>query len=253
MRLLTIPLSHYCEKARWGLVYAGIDYVEEAHLQVFHYFAVRRHSASGKVPVLLTGTQAVTDSTAILQFLDARLPEERRLYPADLRAEVEALEEQFDEQLGIETRRWVYFHWLGLPMRQVLRIAAQGVPAWERTLAPVFFPSMSGYLDRRLGIGAAAVEQGLRVIAASFDEVAARLADGRRYLCGERFTAADLSFACMAAPILLPPQYGIRLPKLEEVPPAARADVERFRRHPAGQFGLRLFAEDKPQAPKNRS
>ena len=36
MRLITIPMSHYCEKARWGLAHAGVEYVEEAHLQVFH-------------------------------------------------------------------------------------------------------------------------------------------------------------------------------------------------------------------------
>jgi glutathione S-transferase len=253
MRLLTIPMSHYCEKARWGLAHAGVDYIEDAHLQLFHYFAVRRHHSSGKVPVLVAGAEVVADSTAILQYLDRRLPEERKLYPASLRGEVEALEDQFDEGLGIETRRWVYFHWLGLPARQVLRTAGQGVPAWERALAPLLFPPMSGYLDRRLGISAEAVARGLELIAATFDGVAARLSDGRRYLCGERFTAADLGFACMAAPILLPPQYGIRLPSPEEGPPAARADVARFRAHPAGRFAMRLFAEDRSQAPNSSS
>ncbi len=32
-RLLTIPISHYCEKARWALDRAGLDYVEERHVQ----------------------------------------------------------------------------------------------------------------------------------------------------------------------------------------------------------------------------
>jgi len=41
MRLITIPMSHYCEKARWALSHAGVDFVEEAHLQVFHYAAAR--------------------------------------------------------------------------------------------------------------------------------------------------------------------------------------------------------------------
>lgn len=29
-RLLTIPISHYCEKARWALEHAGIPYREDA-------------------------------------------------------------------------------------------------------------------------------------------------------------------------------------------------------------------------------
>ena len=34
--LLTFPSSHYCEKARWALDYAGANYVEEPHFPAFH-------------------------------------------------------------------------------------------------------------------------------------------------------------------------------------------------------------------------
>jgi glutathione S-transferase len=248
MRLITIPMSHYCEKARWGLVHAGVDYVEEAHLQVLHYPAVRPHNSGGKVPVLLTGTEAIADSTAILQFLDRGLPDSCKLYPEHLRGEIEALEEHFDETLGVETRRWVYFHWMSLPVREVLKTAAQGTPHWQGIVAPMLFPLLRLYLGRRLAISPDNVEKGLHIIAASFDEVAARIGDGRPFLCGSRFTAADLSFACMAAPVLLPPEYGIRLPVLEDAPARARVDVQRFRAHPAGQFALRLFRENRRNA-----
>lgn len=248
MRLITIPMSHYCEKARWGLARAGVDYVESAHLQVFHYLAVRRLGSGGMVPVLVAGTQAVADSTAILHFLDARLPEPCRLYPEAQRGEIEALEEHFDEHLGVETRRWVYFHWMNAPVREVLDIAAHGVPRWQRWIAPLLLPLLRRFLNRRLAISAGNVEHGVDLIARTFDEVAARLADGRAYLCGNRFTAADLCFACMAAPVLLPPQYGIPLPAPDQAPLPARADIRRFREHPAGQFALRLFAQHRCRA-----
>lgn len=248
MRLITIPMSHYCEKARWGLAHAGVPWVEEAHLQGFHYRALRAHTERGLVPVLLTPDGAVADSTAILKYLDRGLPAERRLYPEAQRAEVEALEDGFDEGLGVETRRWVYYHWRSVPSREVLRTAAQGVPAWERLVAPLLFPLLRAFLDRRLAITPDNVERGAQVIQSSFDAVAARLAGGRAFLCGERFTAADLSFACMAAPILLPAEYGIRLPALEEAPARARPAIERYRRHPAGQFALRLFRENRGRA-----
>ena len=32
-RLLTIPISHYCEKARWALERAGLAYREERHVR----------------------------------------------------------------------------------------------------------------------------------------------------------------------------------------------------------------------------
>jgi len=238
-------MSHYCEKARWGLAHARMPYVEDAHLQVFHYRAVRPYDARGMVPVLISEGAAVADSTAILKFLDRDLPQDRKLYPAPWRSEIEALEERFDETLGVETRRWVYLQYARAPTREVLRTAAQGVPRWQRIVAPMLLPMLRRYLNRHLAISRDNVDKGLRAIEQSFDEVASRLTHGRRYLIGDRFTAADLTFACMAAPILMPPEYGIRLPKLEEVPIASRPDVERFRAHPAGDFALRLFRENR--------
>jgi len=249
LRLITIPMSHYCEKARWGLTHAGIAYTEEAHLQVFHYAAVHGYRAGGMVPVLIDGNTTVADSTEILRYLDRRLPATHKLYPASQLAEIESLEDTFDSHLGIETRRWVYFHWMSQPTRVVLQTAAQGVPRWQRLSAPLLFPMMRRYLVQHLAISKANVEIGLNTVNAVFDDVAARLGDGRRYLCGAQFTAADLSFACMAAPVLLPPEYGIRLPRLEQAPLAARADILRFSAHPAGQFALKLFAEHRGSSP----
>ena len=49
--LITIPISHFCEKARWALDRSGLSYVERPHLQVFHWAAVRR-AGGGKFPLV---------------------------------------------------------------------------------------------------------------------------------------------------------------------------------------------------------
>ncbi len=245
MQLITIPMSHYCEKARWGLVHANAKWEEKAHLQVFHYRAVRKLNAGDFVPVLVTPDVVIADSTNILKHLDKSLPEDKKLYPPALRAEIEALEEQFDEELGVETRRWVYFHWMPESSAQVLKIAGQGIPLWQKLMAPFLFPVMRRFLKRHLSINADNVEQGLTTVKNHFDTVAERLSDGRPYLLGEQFTAADLSFACMAAPVVLPAEYGIRLPTPEEAPDSAKADIDYFRSHPAGQYALKLFKENR--------
>ncbi len=58
LRLLTIPISHYCEKARWALDRLGLAYVEERHLQVFHYLRSFQLSRGPNVPVLIDGDRS---------------------------------------------------------------------------------------------------------------------------------------------------------------------------------------------------
>ena len=62
LRLVTIPISHYCEKARWALDRAGIRYRERAHLQVIHRFVVRRAGGGTTAPVLICGDTVLADA-----------------------------------------------------------------------------------------------------------------------------------------------------------------------------------------------
>jgi glutathione S-transferase len=78
-----------------------------------------------------------------------------------------------------------------------------------------------------------------------FQEVAVRLADGRRFLVDDRFTAADLTFAALAAPVLFPAECRAVHPTLDEVPAAMREEILRLRDTDAGRFALRLFAQER--------
>jgi len=230
VRLISIPMSHYCEKARWGLERLGIEYFEERHLQVFHYPRTYWVSRGPNVPVLIDGGKVVQDSTTILQYLDRYADDSQRLYPQDnaLRARVNELEDLFDDVLGVESRRWVYFHFKNRPI-QALRTAGQGTPLIK--------PSEC------------AVEEGLKKIRAILKETDSLLAAGYTYLLGNRFTAADLSLACMLAPLVLPRNYGIRLPEPDELPARARPVVDEFRETVTGKYVLRLFETERVWCP----
>jgi glutathione S-transferase len=245
-RLVTIPISHYCEKARWALDRAGIAYREERHIQLVHRVASRRAGGRGTVPVLVTADGVFAQSAEIVAYADRRTEPGARLYPEEpsLRAEVIALERDFDAGLGPEGRRWMYFH--VLPRRDLgVAYNCPGVPTWERRAFPLLLGPMSGYIRHLFAIGPETDEQAGAAVRRTFDAVASQLADGRRYLCGDAFTAADLAFAALAAPALVPPQYGVPLPQPDELPPAMAAGVRAFRAHPAGAFACRLFAKER--------
>ena len=62
-------------------------------------------------------------------------------------------------------------------------------------------------------------QRSLERVRGVFRQVDERLSDGRRFLAGERFTAADLTFAALAAPVLFPAECRAVHPALEPCPP----------------------------------
>lgn len=244
--LITIPISHYCEKARWALDRAGIAYRERAHLQVIHWIPVARAGGGKTAPVLVCGDRVFAESADILEEASAQAPPDRTLYPDDPTAadEVQTLQREFDEVLGPEGRRWMYFNIRG--RRDIaVAYACTGVPTWQRWGLPLAYPLVVRIIDRYLDITPASAEESEAKVRATFDRVAERLGDGRPYLCGERFTAADLTFASLSASVLMPPEYGVPLPQPDELPSAMATKVHELRNHPAGEFALKMFREER--------
>jgi glutathione S-transferase len=244
LRLVTIPISHYCEKARWALERAGIPYREERHVQGVHRIASRRAGGSGTTPVLVTPEGSLGESEQILRWVDERLPPERRLFPsdaADLGA-VERLSRRFDERLGPHGRRFMYVKLLD-HRELTRRYNNQGVPRWEDRALRLGWPLAVRFLTHALDIRPGVEVEDEAVVWEELDFVGELLADGREHLCGERFSAADLTFAALAAPLIVPPVYGVKLPQPDELPPDMAALVERVRDHPAGRYALALFEQ----------
>ncbi len=247
-RLLTIPISHYCEKVRWALDRLGLPYTEERHLQVFHYLHSFRLSRGPNVPVLVDGATTLSDSTVILKHLERYADAQHCLYPDAHCQEIDELEELFDETLGIESRRWVYFHALQEPA-SALRTSCQGVPGWQAAVAPYLYPLLKIYISYKLDVSPHTVERGIERSRAIVAQVDARLADGRRYLVGEHFSAADLTLAAMLAPFVMPPEYGVRLPQLDEVSPTMRVMIDEMRATRTGQYVLQLYRTQRRAVP----
>jgi glutathione S-transferase len=269
-RLITIPVSHYCEKTRWALTRLQIPFVEERHMPPFHRFATQRivsrsnsddlpetegnlsainrfigQQVGGQsVPVLIAPAAILKSSDEILRYVDSIASPELKLYPTDPehRQQVENLVESFDSVLGPAIRLWVYSYMMERPdlMRSLW---CEGVPWFERLLFPIVFPWMRSTVFQMYAINEATAISAHESICKTFETVEHLLADGRTYLIGDRFSAADLTFATLAAGVVMPSGYGVKLPELSELPTVMAAGIQRFRETGAGQFVLRLYQE----------
>lgn len=246
LRLITIGFSHYCEKARWALDRAELDYVEHDHVPILHVAANLSAGARRTVPALVTPRGVLCESSDIVRFADEHLPAARKLFPGEPepRAEVERLVARFDKLLGPATRRVVYSLMFPDPGKTRGLITSTG-PAWERRLGRLLASPLQAMMRRALKLYPEPVARSQALLDVIFGEVAQTLADGRRYLLGDRFTAADLTFAALAAPALMVPQYGYPLSE-PMLTPALVAWVEGMRMTAAGQFALRLYADERP-------
>jgi glutathione S-transferase len=136
----------------------------------------------------------------------------------------------------------MYVHMLA-QRKLMLRFNNEGVPAWEDRFIRWGWPFVTRYAASQLGIRPGIEVDDEEVVWREFDFVAELLADGRPHLCGERFGAADLTFAALSAAVVVPPVYGVPLPQPDVLPAQTAGLIERAREHPAGAYALGLFEQ----------
>jgi glutathione S-transferase len=243
-QLITIPISHYGERARWALDRSSVEYEEHHQLQIFSSVAALRRGGHKTLPILVTEAQVLTDSEQIVRWASDR---GAALFPEDAgeAREVARLSTRFADVFGVETRRFAYECLFGAGERSLVYNEGRA-PVVQTVLLRRGFWLVKRLAVAYLGVRPADVARAIGTIDRVFDEVAERLGDGRTYLAGEHFSAADLTFAAMAAPCVFPDRYGVTLPTVDEVPAAGRAKVLAWRAHPAGQFALKVYEARPP-------
>ena len=252
--LTTIAFSHYVEKARWALERFGVPYVDHRYLPILHFAGVwaatrgrggraDQVSTAYSTPVLKTPDgQMFYDSADIVRYASRRFaPPSHDLYPDPEAAE---LEHRLGVQLGPHTRRAVYDAVFADPglLRDVGR---RNVGAAQAALFSVTLPVVVAVLRRGLAVNDQQVARSVESLRREMDAMSKRLADGRPYLLGDRFTAADLTLACMAAPVVAPGEYSAWIPSIDRLPEASQQLIREQRETPAGRHALRMFQEER--------
>lgn len=249
-RLITLAFSHYNEKARWALEQFAVPFREEPYLPFFCSMAVAvstrgrggaadRTSSRYSTPVLfMEGGGVLTDSTEIVRFAAGGEA------GSFLSADVASLVDHYGDQLGPYTRVLAYWHVLRHP-GTIEQLADANVSRRQARIFRGLLPLVRSNLQSFLNLSETSRDRAMARLHEELDATATRL-EQNRYLCGDHFTAADLTFAALLAPVLcVTPEegYGAVLPSSDALDAEARELVEETRAHPAGQFALRMYAE----------
>lgn len=249
--LWTVPISTWCEKARWALDRARVPYVEHAHLPIFHRVAALRTSAGRTLPVLKTQDgQWLGNASDIVDWADVEGDADSLFGEGRARERIRELDGRINESVGPAARRWA-FYTIAADRELTLRHAATGAPRWQRRVFGAAYGWASRQVLRALRADADRVTMDVELLDAWFDELDRQLDDGRRHLMGDDFTVVDLTWACLSAPLLLPAGYSVPLPRPEQLPREAADRVHRWRARPAGRLALRLF-EARPTSARTR-
>lgn len=253
-KLISNTVSNADELSRWILDLHGIQYIDERHAPGLHIKPCNK--AIGNIndniannPVLLTTDAVAYKKDGVLKYTEFRVPLDKRLYPQDetRKKEAEELFEYFWHNLWRPVGRYVYANILPYK-KYTAPLMKEKVPFKEKIIVNLFYKFLAKAIAKGLELEKPeyAPDKQLEKIKEIFDKVENILSDGRKYLTGDTFTPADMMFATNVAPVILPPNFGGAIAKIQNLPDNLRKQIEEFRQRPAGQFAIRMYEEHRP-------
>lgn len=268
--LITIRFSHYCEKARWALDLVkhvaaqsvteelskttcpdSYRYIECSRSILTHMVSSLWHTSgfSSSTPIYITSEKIVLkDSSDIMHYASNQLCTlgKETLYPSP---EVEELENYFNQILGVHVRRYGY--WLIFQadnMKNELRSCwLRGTVGFENWIQQHLFGSIKALATKGMNIQEEPSLISKQHVDQVFEKVNKLLEEnGGFYLLKTNYpTAADITFAALAYPMILPSQCDDLIvnydPNVLSRP--FYEQVKAYREQPAGKFVLRMYEQ----------
>ena len=242
--LYELHWSHYCEKVRLALDHMDLEW-RMVGIDAFNKRQLREHPLPAHLPGhtvpaihdARTGT-FVMDSTPILRYLAAQYPDAPNLFPGD-QANVAAIDAQlieFDTLLGIPARRFGYTQViLECPdLLADLFLAHRGRGLFGApVIRAVAGTCMGILLSKRFAFHRSEALGLYEALETYLLQLAARL-EGRQYVVGDMFSAADIAFAAQIRPLTVVPFF-TEHPRLQSL-------FERHRKTIASCHGEECFA-----------
>ena len=201
LTLYQFPFSHFCEKACWALDRKRQPYRVINLLPALHLLWSQRMASASSLPILRDGAYIVQDSSAIIDYLDLRWPQQG-LTPTDVALARQAREWEpwLGDEIGVPLRLWFYSHVLRqrqYAMAFLLRGASRG----QGVVFQALFGLIRHAMFYKMQINPHSAVAALPRLERALDTLEATL-QGREYLVGDTFSRADLTAASLLWPML---------------------------------------------------
>lgn len=247
---VSVSVSGSDEIARWVLDFNDVPYKDEPHAPGLHKAVMQKltnSKAFNNNPVLLKNDTLIYTTNSVLQYFEQSCLPSKKLLPADPARKKAVLDlyNLFNGKYEEAATRYVYAQLLS-NASFAKKVFTKYVPLSEKLSYSFRYGAIINELKKDYNLSLPSGEETLNFIRNTFKQVNDLLADNRKYLTGDRLTLADIAFAAISSPLILPEESGTVLPHINQVPDAYRAVVEELRRTAAGQFVLRLYQEDRP-------
>jgi glutathione S-transferase len=250
-KLIIFPISHFCEKAKWALEYVEIPYIEECYTPVLHRLMFMINKFGGiSVPIFISKENdkinILTNSSDIILYANLNSKNNKKLLPNDdkMIQEISELEKLFDERLGPATRQLIYYYVLD-NKNLALNLLTNGVSKKQKTLIKYNYFIVKIIMKNYMSISKDDSVEASNIIDEIFGIVESKLSDGRHYLVGNSFSIADLSFASLASPILIPKEFLLYHKNKQHFSQQYLKIVQKYRKTLAGKFALRIYKENR--------
>lgn len=236
-RLTTFLISHFSEKARWALDFAGVTYEERRLLPGPHLFVTRRLAKKSSVPILEHGGRVIQGSSPILDHLATGLGRPV-LEPDPAHAErTRDREALADRAFGLGVQRICYYHLLDGQRKAVIELFTRGGPWWGPAFYALTFPVVAKETKRMYDVTAQSAQEAKALFRSTMDDFDAAL-QGQRYFGGARLSRLDITVAALLAPLCCPPEHVVQWP---ELPPALAEFALEFRGRPTFLHVLDMY------------
>lgn len=242
--LYTFPPANNCEFVRWLLQHYEIEHTEIQNAPPFFLGKMLRYlSPQTAIFVGKDGT-VLKNVLGMAKHFDALASEEKKLIAVPGYS-AEEIEKRLEElpTFGLGMVYWAYYSLL--PIKSIMvGTLSYNCPENQKQFVEKHYTFVKTFMSLAIGgFTKKKAAKGEQTMRGTLNSVSDQLADGRKFIMGDKLSMVDFSFAAKAIPALEPSLYGAPIPSYDEYPDHMQKVVRELRDTSAGQYAINFYKQ----------